>query len=246
MAIAIKEQIQKVYNLALDALLPPRCSGCGQVAYKSHFFCGQCWANIQLIQKPWCQKCGVAMPFGGQDLSCVNCLNYPPEFSGGRSATRYEGLARDLVLRLKHADSTHLPKSLASWMAQVGQDFWADTDYLVPVPLHRWRLFSRRYNQATLLARALSNRVDIPVLTNVLIRKKRTQSQGRKSRQERHKNVKDAFEVQDPRTILKGKTVTLIDDVWTTGATLEACTKMLKQSGVDRVYVLTLSRVVKD
>lgn len=186
------------------------------------------------------------MPYDGGDLTCVSCLNLSPGYDKGRSALQYEGLARDLVLRLKHGDATYLPASLSTWMMHAGYELWADTDYLIPVPLHRWRLFRRGYNQATLLARSLSKRIQIPLLTNTVIRKKATGSQGFKTRKQRYENVQGAFALKDPNGLLKDKTITLIDDVWTTGATMAACIKVLKQGGVKKVYVLTLARVVKE
>ncbi|AIK97109.1 hypothetical protein ID47_10820 [Candidatus Paracaedibacter acanthamoebae] len=242
----MKEQIKKVYHLALNILLPPRCSGCGNPTIGIHIFCGKCWSKVHFIQKPCCHHCGMPMPYDIGSPTCVTCLTVAPPFEAGRSATRYDGMVRDIILKLKHCDATYLPPSLAGWMAQAGQDFWDKTDYIIPVPLHRWRLMRRRYNQATLLARALSQRLNLPLLTNILIRSKLTESQGRKTRQERRKNVQAAFAIQDPKGLLTGKHIALIDDVWTTGATLEACTTALKKGGVEKVYVLTLSRVVKE
>lgn len=149
------------------------------------------------------------------------------------------------MLRFKHSDATYLSRCLGPFLKSAGQEFFQSADYIIPVPLHRWRLFKRQYNQATLLARSVSSLVDRPVLTNCLVRKKATQSQGHKTIKERKKNVKHAFDVINS-DIIKGKTVVLIDDVWTTGATLEACTKALKKAGVYRVFALTLARVAKD
>ncbi len=126
-----------------------------------------------------------------------------------------------------------------------GQEFWPSADYIIPVPLHRWRLLKRQYNQATLLARSVSSLAQIPVLTNCLIRKKATESQGHKTPKERKQNVKHAFDIIDPDTV-QGKTIVLIDDVWTTGATLDACAKTLKKAGASQVFVLALARVVKE
>ncbi len=126
-----------------------------------------------------------------------------------------------------------------------GQELWSSADYIIPVPLHRWRLLKRQYNQATLLARSVSSLTNIPVLTNCLVRKKATESQGHKTLKERKQNVKQAFDVIDPDS-LKGKSIVLIDDVWTTGATLDACAKILKKAGAHRIFVLTLARVVKE
>ncbi len=185
------------------------------------------------------------MAFASDQFSCVSCLTTPPPYDLGRSAFTYSGLGRDLVLRLKHSDATYLPRSLEPWLNKAGQEFWPHADYLIPVPLHRWRLLKRQYNQATLLANCVSKRLNIPTLTNCLIRSRPTQSQGHKTIKDRLKNVKGAFGVKNPH-LIKGKTVVLIDDVWTTGATLTACTDMLRTAGVARVYVLTLARVVKE
>ncbi len=184
------------------------------------------------------------MAFASDQMSCVECLVHPPAYDLGRSTFTYSDLGRDLVLRLKHSDATYLPKCLAPWIKFAGQDFWSTTDYIVPVPLYRWRLLKRQYNQATLLARAVSDLVNVPVLTNVLVRRKATESQGHKSVKDRKKNVADAFGVKGE--ILKDKTIVLLDDVWTTGATLNACTKVLRKAGAHRIYLLTLARVVKE
>ncbi len=241
---AIKEQIQKVYNLFLKTILPPTCSGCRTESVSAHLLCAACWNAVHFIQKPFCSKCGVPMAFASDQMSCVECLMHPPAYDLGRSTFIYSDLGRDLVLRLKHSDATYLPKCLAPWIKSTGQDFWPTADYIIPVPLHRWRLLKRQYNQATLLARAVSGLVNVPVLTNVLMRRKATESQGHKSVKDRKKNVDDAFYVKGE--ILKGKTIVLLDDVWTTGATLNACTKVLRKAGAHRIYLLTLARVVKE
>jgi ComF family protein len=242
---SIKEQIQKVYNFIITIILPSVCPNCRRESVTPHLLCADCWNAITFIQKPLCNCCGTPLAFAADQLMCVPCLANPPVFDSGRSVFTYSGLGRDLVLRFKHSDATHLSRCLAPFLKSVGQEFFQSADYIMPVPLHRWRLFKRQYNQATLLARAVSSLVDRPVLTNCLIRKKATQSQGHKTIKERKKNVKQAFEVINP-DIIKGKTVVLIDDVWTTGATIEACTKTLKKSGANRVFVLTLARVVKE
>lgn len=244
--IAIKAPVQKIYNLALSTVLPPCCPGCDDATLNPYVFCAKCWAKINFIQKPYCSCCGMPMPYEDGTLVCVACLAYPPHFDQGRCVSHYEGLMRDLALKLKHGDATYLPRSLSSWLVEAGKEFWLQTDYLIPVPLHRWRLVRRRYNQATLLARAIAKRTKLPVLNNILIRHKATASQGHKTRQERVKNVQGAFTVKDSHGLLNGKTVTLIDDVWTTGATLEACAKVLKKAGVSTVNVLALARVVQD
>lgn len=245
MTNSIKELIEKVYNFAIDALLPPVCPGCRKESVTPHLLCAECWNSVNFIQKPFCKCCGTPLAFASDQLSCVSCLIKPPLFDRGRSVFTYSEVGRDLVLRLKHSDSTHLSRCFGPWLKTSGAGFWENADYIIPVPLYRWRLFKRQYNQATLLAKAVSNLTHVPVLTNCLIRKKSTESQGHKTIKERKQNVKDAFEIIN-HDQLKGKNVVLIDDVWTTGATLEACTKTLKKSGAKRVFVLALARVVKE
>jgi len=185
------------------------------------------------------------MAFASEQLSCPTCLTLPPPYRQGRSAFIYRNTGRDLVLQLKHSDATYLPDGFAPWLVLSGAEFWKKADYIIPVPLHRWRMVQRQYNQSTLLARALSRRVNIPTLTNCLVRIKATQSQGHKSVKERRANVKHAFDVHNPE-IIQGKCIVLIDDVWTTGATIHACCDTLAKAGAKEVNVLTLARVVKD
>lgn len=156
----------------------------------------------------------------------------------------YDDASKRLILGFKHGDRTHLAETLGGWMQRSGQEFWDQTDFIIPVPLHRWRLFKRRYNQAALLAQAIGAKTSKPVLVDGLLRIKATPTQGHMSRKERQANVKNAFAVNPHLPLsLKDKSVVLIDDVLTTGATLNECSHVLLDSGVKRVFVLTLARV---
>lgn len=230
----------------LNLLLPARCLSCGDYASQTNQLCGECWKSLEFITTPFCQRCGHPFVVDQSHLICAECLHQPPSFVNGRAAFRYEGLIRDLILKLKHGDATYLAKPLGLWLARSGQELLAKSDIIIPVPLHRWRLFKRRYNQSTLLARELAYSSNRSLLTNVLIRTRNTASQHGKSRQLREKNVKSVFKVA-PRhlTLIKGKTLLLVDDVWTTGATLNSCIKALKKAGAKDIYVLTLARVIK-
>jgi ComF family protein len=159
---------------------------------------------------------------------------------------RYDEGARPLILRFKHADRTEAAPAFARWMARSGAALLEDCDLIAPVPLHRWRLLRRRYNQAALLALELSRLADRPAVPDLLERRRNTPSQGRMSRSQRALNVRGAFAVAPRhRERVRGARVLLVDDVLTTGATLEACARALKRAGAARVEVLTLARVVR-
>lgn len=157
----------------------------------------------------------------------------------------YDDNSRPLLLRLKHADRLDGVPAFGQWLARAGAPFWADADLLLPVPLHRWRLLRRRYNQAALLSLAVSRRCGVPSDPGLLQRQRATASQGSQSRTGRARNVRGAFAVaKTDRAQLHGSRVVLIDDVFTTGATVSACARILKRNGAARVDVLTLARVL--
>lgn len=158
----------------------------------------------------------------------------------------YDDGSKPLILSFKHSDRTHAAKALAAWMARPAAEFMESIDYIIPVPLHRWRLFKRRYNQAALLAQELHQLTGKSLLSDGLIRTKPTPIQGHRNRKERHENVRGAFSI-NPRygENLKGKTILLIDDVLTTGATVSECSKVLLKAGAAGAHVLTLARVRK-
>jgi ComF family protein len=180
------------------------------------------------------------------ELVCAACIARPPAFSRARAVFRYD-TARDLVLRFKHADRTDYAPAFVTWMQRAGADLIATSDVVVPVPLHRWRLLKRRYNQAAVLANAIALQSGLEALPDILTRTRSTPSQGAMiSAKARRRNVLGAFAVRPsmkPR--LKAKRVLLIDDVMTTGATLEACARALKRAGAQEISALTLARVVQ-
>lgn len=233
-----------------NLILPPRCSGCGKLANDHHRVCADCWSRLTFISNPQCHKCGWPIPFDHGQSQCGPCLGNPPPFEGGWSTFVYKDLIRSLIIRFKHGDATYLAPIFAKWLyagTQLHREQLSSCDYLIPVPMHRWRLLKRRYNQATLLARHLSPLCDVPVHSLILERCQNTQTQHQKSRESRQENVKNAFQVCEKYQVdLIGKTVCLVDDVWTTGATLHSCAKALRKAGVSKVYVLSLARVVPD
>ena len=230
-----------------DLLLPPTCTGCGEVVEDSCVLCPDCWGALTFLSQPCCDACGHPFEFEvpGQTL-CGACVRDRPPFARARAAVLYNAASKDLILRFKHADRTDSAPLLAKWLQGAGAELLADADVLLPVPLHWTRLFSRRFNQAALLAVALGRLADKPVLVDGLVRHKKTPSQGHLGAKARARNVQGAFRVSAARrATLKGKRVVLVDDVYTTGATARMAAKVLRRAGVARVDVLTLARVVK-
>jgi ComF family protein len=240
-----KRTIRRGARWLLDAVLPPRCPNCGTIVDTPAAICGICWSAIGFIAEPMCQRCGGPFEFKVADRSiCGRCLSDPPVFERARAATLYDDGCRSLILKFKHGDGLHLAPLFGAWLARSGASLLAEADLLVPVPLHRTRLLRRRYNQAAVLALDLGRRANVPVDVLGLIRARRTPSQGTRTRLGRERNVRGAFKVAgDLSARLKGQRVLLIDDVLTSGATANACARVLLRSGAKAVDVLTIARV---
>lgn len=203
------------------------------------------WPDLDFLAPPFCACCGVRFPFdAGEGTLCPSCIAAPPVYDRARAAMIYGGAGRDLILSFKHGDRTALVRTFIPWLLQAGDAFRAGACLIVPVPLHRWRLLKRRYNQAGLLAQGLARCWDLPYRPEILLRVRATPSQGHQGRRARADNVRGAFTVplfwQDQ---VAGQRIVLVDDVLTTGATANACARALKQAGATGVDVLTLARV---
>lgn len=248
---ALKSACSHAGRLLLDAVLPPLCLGCGEIVAAPGALCADCWQGFTFIAPPLCACCGD--PFEehlGEGALCASCLARRPGYRRARAALAYDPQSRRLVLPFKHGDRTDIARACGGWMARAGADLLAEADLVAPVPLHWRRLLVRRYNQAQLLARAAlraSPQASHGRLVPDLLRRRRwTGSQAGLRARERRRNVREAFDVH-PRwaDAIAGKTVLLVDDVLTTGATVEACTRALRRRGARHVDVLTLARVVR-
>lgn len=227
----------------LDAVLPPLCLSCRAPVMETGALCPDCFETITLLGEPLCPRCG--LPHERAEAAgqwCGACVESPPLFGRARAALLYDDASRGLVLRYKHADRTDATPAFARWMVRAGADLLAEGDVLVPVPLHRWRLFVRRYNQAALLARAIGQLCAMPVLPDALVRHRATRSLGQMGRRQRRKTVSGVFTVAHPQQIT-GRAVVLIDDVLTSGATAQECARTLLAAGAASVDVLVLARV---
>ncbi len=245
LSLASPSILRRLWGGFLDLLLPPRCLGCGATVGAPGTLCAACWRGIAFLGAPCCACCGYPFEFDpGSGGLCGACIERTPHFNRARAAMRYDEASRQLVLALKHGDRLHLAPPLAQWMRRAGAELLAEGDLMVPVPLHWTRLFARRYNQAAVLALAIEKLGGPPVATECLIRRRRTPSQGRQSAAARRRNVAGAFALRRPDEV-RGKRIILIDDVLTTGATVEECARVLKRAGAARVDVLALARTVR-
>ncbi|MFD1034424.1 ComF family protein [Sphingomonas hankookensis] len=221
--------------------LPPRCPGCGVVVEADHRFCAPCWSGLRFLGDPACVRCGV--PFAvdaGPGMCCAACLARPPAHDGVRAAVAYGPVARNVALKLKYGGRLALARTMARLMLR---HLPAEATCLVPVPLHRRRLWTRGYNQAQLIAAELGRLGGVPVACDVLRRTRSTPPLRGMDGRRRAKAVRGAFAVTDPARI-KGQSIVLIDDVHTSGATVDACAKVLRAAGADRVSILCWARVV--
>lgn len=232
----------------LDLVLPPTCPGCGVQVPDAQTLCSACWSTLTFLGSPCCEGCGLPFEYDVPDRAlCGACVREHPPFDRARAALLYDDASRDLVLGFKHADRTETATLLAKWMMTAGHDLIGQADVIVPVPLHWTRLFQRRYNQAALLAHGLGKLSGVAVVPDGLIRKRKTPSQGKLGRIARARNVQGAFAIT-PRQQekLKNKRILLVDDVYTTGATVQMAAKVLKRAGCQGVDVLVLARVLRE
>lgn len=233
-------------GIALDAVLPPLCASCRSPIGDLGGLCAACWSRVSFIAPPYCERLGIPFAYDpGPGILSMEAIADPPAYGRARAAVRYDDIARDLVHRLKYGDRLDLAATMGRWMARAGRELIEEADGLVPVPLHWRRLWGRRFNQAALLAKAVVSGGGPPVLTGALRRKRATPQQVGLSRSERAINVQGAFDVtQDGKAAINGKRIVLVDDVLTSGETVDACARTLLRAGARNVDVLVFARVV--
>jgi ComF family protein len=229
-----------------DLLVPPSCVSCRVPLARQDALCAACWQEVDFIRPPLCDRLGIPLPYdtGGPTVSAAALAN-PPAFDRARAVARYDGVMRKLVHGLKYADRHEGVGLLGRWLAGAAAELVRDCDVIVPVPLNRWKLWQRRFNQAAVLAHALGAETGLPVDVTALVRSRRTASQVGLTANQRRRNVQGAFGVRETaRANVAGRSILLIDDVITTGATAEACTRALRRAGAARVDVAALAIVV--
>ncbi|MBF9232750.1 ComF family protein [Microvirga sp. BT350] len=231
----------------LGLLYPPTCIACQAATGEAHALCATCWSGIRFIERPYCERLGT--PFAvdlGQPLLSPAAIADPPVFERARAVAEYDGTAAMLVHRLKYGDRLELARALGIMMARAGAELTQEADVIVPVPLHRWRLWRRRFNQAMALSAVVSGASGLPCDPFLLTRVKHTRRQVGLTKAQRQDNLQGAFRVTDSaKARLQGKRVLLIDDVLTTGATANAASRALLRGGATQVDVLAFARVVQ-
>ena len=235
---------RRAAGAALDLLLPPHALDEGERPQTSGLS-APVWERIQFIESPVCDGCGAPFEYDlGEGVRCPACMAKPRAFGRARAACLYDEHSRDLILKLKHADRPDLAPLFARWLSRAAGDLTDGCDCVVAVPLHRSRLFARRYNQAAEIARPLARLLRLPYRPDVLVRARDTGNQGGRSAGGRKTNVQGAFRVPPSAAWrIAGKRVLLIDDVLTTGATAEACARALLKAGAAGVDLAVVARV---
>lgn len=243
-----RNRVSSLWNATINLILPPRCAGSGQIVDAPGMLSPAFWSGLSFIEKPFCATCG--MPFGFEapiETVCAACFDLEPAFDLARSAVVYNDASRKLVIDFKYGDRMHAVQTFTPWLMRAGKDLLDGCDAIVPVPLHGRRLWSRRYNQSAELAKMLAKRAQKRCLPSGLIRLRHTVQQKGLSKKERKSNVKNAFAVNGRYMHeLRGKAVLLVDDVFTSGATLNECARTLKKHGAAQVCVLTIARVTRE
>lgn len=235
------------FRLLVDFALPPRCPGCGVITPAQDQFCADCWQKLHLLSQPACATCDLPLPYAAADgAQCASCLSDPPCHAGIKAAVAYGDISREIALKLKHGGKIGLARLVAQMLRRhVGAI--PDRALIIPVPLHWTRLWRRRYNQSALIAAELARLSGHAHCPDMLRRTRRTQPLGGLSAQARAKMVKDAFRVDDgKKESLKGRAVVLVDDVYTSGATTDACVKALQKAGAASVTIFCWARVLPE
>nr|WP_294849871.1 ComF family protein [uncultured Sphingomonas sp.] len=234
------ENLKGLAAIIVDFALPPRCAGCGEVVEEQGSFCADCWPKLQWLGNGGCKICGV--PLAATEVeSCGRCLTEPPVIDRIRAALAYDDMARGVVLKLKYGRKVGLARVMARYMAPLRGN-WDAEPLIVPVPLHRWRLWNRGFNQSSEVARALAKHWGVSVSHDSLTRTRQTRPLKGMNPRQRRDMVRGAF-TAGPK--VKGRHIVLIDDVMTSGSTAEACARTLRKAGAVRVELICWARVVR-
>lgn len=247
-ATRTRRSLQAGLRGLVGIVYPPTCIACQAATGEAQALCPACWRGIGFIERPYCERLGTPFPIDlGTGLLSPAAIADPPVFARARAVCRFDGTARELVHRLKYGDHVELSLTLGRMMAQAGRELAADADLILPVPLHRTRLWRRRFNQAAALARIVSRETGLPLATTALTRIRRTRQQVGLTRPQRAENLQGAFHVSTAmRSLIEDRRILLVDDVLTTGATVNAASRALLRAGASAVDVLTFARVVTD
>lgn len=240
--------LRRAVAACADVIVPPCCLVCRAPLAAHHVLCAACWRDVHFIRPPLCDVLGMPLPFDtGERMISAAAVARPPAYDRARAVAHFSGAMRTLVHQFKYADRHDARTLFGRWLAEAGRELQGGIDVIVPVPLGRWRLLSRRFNQAAVLAMELSRQTGLPADPHLLRRRRATKTQVGLTHDQRRRNVAGAFSVPPRRQAgLRGRNVLLVDDVVTTGATVEACARALKRAGAVRVDVLALALVTNE
>ncbi len=236
-----------IFQPLIDFALPPRCPVCGVTVEADNRFCLSCWRQLDFLAMPWCAACGIPLAFDGPDDSlCVKCLTDPPIHDGVRAVVRYSDRSSLIAMRLKYGTRLGLARLIAEHLQKFVKGC-SDNATIVPVPLHRSRLWHRGFNQSVLIGRELARGTGIGMNYNAIFRRKATPPLRGMTGKQRRRTVDAAFALRgDAQSSLAGKSVLLVDDVYTSGSTSNACARLLKKAGAEQVLVFCWARVISD
>jgi ComF family protein len=237
--------LRAAFGVALDVALPQLCAACREPV-SAEGVCANCWSKLNFIAPPYCERLGIPFPYDpGPGVLSLEAIADPPAYQRARAAVRYDDVSRALVHALKYGDRLDLAPTMGRWMATAGRTLVAEADAIVPVPLHWRRQWGRRFNQAALLCEIIGKTGGKPVTHGALRRVKATAQQVGLSQSARALNVQGAFRVAPAdKAAVAGRRLILVDDVLTTGATVDACARALLRAGAAQVDVLVFARVV--
>ncbi len=235
--------IKKLIENLLSSIFPKTCLICNRIINGGNF-CLEDWNRLHFLQTPACNICFQPFEFKIDDeMVCGKCLQKPPEYFKALAVFNYDEASKTLITKFKYFDQINLAKYFAELMFKQAKEILPDVDFIAPIPLHKLRIISRKYNQSALLAKNIATLGDKKLLLDLLIRTKNNKPQASLNQRMRRKNVVGIFKAKERYyQEIKGRNVLLIDDVITTGSTIESCCKVLKKAGVAKIYVLTLAK----
>ncbi|NSM56864.1 ComF family protein [Wolbachia endosymbiont of Atemnus politus] len=236
-----KNFAEVILKKAINLIFPNVCVSCECIINKNYDLCGECNKKINFLTKHYCNVCGVVI--SDNIYTCGKCIANPPTFKVLRSVFAYDQHSKNMIINFKFFDNLNYVKTYVKWMYQPNKDIFQNADAIIPIPLHKMRLFKRKYNQAALLAKELSKLSNLSYTPFVIKRLRHTTPQAGLSLKQREKNLKKAFKISN-KEIIKNKIVILVDDVVTTGATVRSCSQEILNSGAREVRVLSLARTV--